>query len=223
MKIDESNIYLAIPFIIITLYVLINYNLIRLRWLSIELNSNSKEILLINENSRPVTINDMRFFEEGITGLIMSLARWQVNRLLDNKPIQNESDLIVGLKFIFQVLLFIIRILNWIFNIVIRPITLIAIFYAPLLLAIYQLYSKFGFNTVAYSFLITLLGIMSVVTFICVLLLFASYFIEIWNSIKDEISEKAKTIGETADKLIQVNRIVRHLENIIDVLMKIYT
>ena len=47
---------------------------------------------MINIEAKPVSLKDLDVFVTGITGLILSLARWQITSLLRSSPLANIPD-----------------------------------------------------------------------------------------------------------------------------------
>ena len=86
ITLNRIDMIIYIPILTSFIYILINYQLHRIANVYTEINKNADELVFINSKAKPITMRNIHLFGAGVTGLILSLARWQANRLLENNP-----------------------------------------------------------------------------------------------------------------------------------------
>lgn len=93
ITLKRIDMLIYIPILTSFIYFLINYQLHRIANVYTEINKNADELVFINSKAKPITMRNIHLFGAGATGLILSLARWQANRLLENNPFKSPFQL----------------------------------------------------------------------------------------------------------------------------------
>lgn len=110
IDLDTNQLRLFIPYVLISLYLFVNYQTIRIAKTIHRIRNNSNEILAINENARPITTNDIFYFSSGLSGLVLAFAKWQFTILVSQKiyshykKIQTEKAILKKLSYSFLLL-----------------------------------------------------------------------------------------------------------------------
>ena len=213
LAVNGSDLYIFIPFFISAIYILISYQLYRTAEIYRSLNSNSVEITSLNKDARPICLFDMKFFEAGIAGLILALARWQATRLLTSNPFRLPT-MDRGKKpiwffpaiVIWRILRFVQRINNWAISLLTRLMVALALFLIPLILMSHYVYQEF-FKTRAFEvgmplFSLLALVFVAIVTALFALRLFTTYFVDLLETFRKDLSGNAEELAIAAGKLL---------------------
>lgn len=83
---NKINIFIFIPVLISIIYIFINFQLVRIAEVYRLIHENAKDLRSGNQEAKPITMREIHLFGGGVTGLILSLSRWQAKTLLENNP-----------------------------------------------------------------------------------------------------------------------------------------
>ncbi len=137
-KIEVGNEYLQLflPIVLLSLYVFLNYQTIRIAKMIQKIRSNSAEILEINSGAKPLSSEDMFFFSSGPSGLILSFSKWQFRYMISQKiyqkykSIRRDDSLVVRTMRLF---VFLNDLGKWLIATVVSLTVILGIFLLPLI------------------------------------------------------------------------------------------
>lgn len=192
------------------MYSLTGYNFIKIASIFRQINKTSEEIVQINPQAKPVMIRDMNLFSFGLVGLILSLSRWQARRLLTSerldieRPISNFLQRLSIPNNFFPILISLLSafviINNWILNVLLRFLILLAVFLIPALALLSYTYLEFFYQKSSWfslpllSFITLLLSTILMCFF--GFILFSAYVIDIIDSFKSELKDVVTRINK---------------------------
>jgi hypothetical protein len=90
IALNRVDMLILMPIVIALIYILIDHKLLRIAEVYRQINKTAEKLLFLNQEAKPVTIREIHLYGAGVTGLILSLSRWQVKRLLINNPFKFE-------------------------------------------------------------------------------------------------------------------------------------
>jgi hypothetical protein len=201
ITISEEEALVYVPILLSLTYVLIDYELIRIAQVYRQLNRNAIELLALNEEAKPITIQNVHLLGAGVTGLILSFSRWQANRVFKKHPFKFS---------LFEVLKagpyaalektreLGERICEWCMQFIIRFSVTALLVFLPIVVTAYHVYFLFfkepvfktGLPLLAASALVLTLGFTS----LCLLILFSSYFVDLIDSFKKDLEEPRREV-----------------------------
>lgn len=214
LALDGRGVLIIIALFVSAIYILVNYQLIRIAGIFRSLNTNGQELVKLNPNAIPITITNVHLYSEGVAGLILALARWQANSLLRTNPFRVRLSDIFKKPFAltpWRIFRTINTVLQWPTNLILRSLVITGLFYLPVIVLGYynyiELYSGkqivIGIPRLQEIPFIILM-ITAVFTTICSLILFSSYFIDLVEAFKRDFGESAKGLIS----LIEVEKIL---------------
>lgn len=207
-KLKKADVLVFMPLLISAIYILIDYQLLRISTIFRELESNSNELLTANKHAKAVSIQNVHLLGAGITGLILSLSRWQATRLLRRHPFRNLiSNLFTASEgnLVLQILTFLLRLfrlshrcMSWAARITAQVSVTLALFFLPVILTGYYVYvelflEKQLVHSTAYLPLGGLIAV-SISTVVSGAILFTSYMADFLGSFMKDISESSQEI-----------------------------
>lgn len=81
---------ILMPIVISIIYFLISYQLLRIAKLQDMINRNADELLSLNHEASPMPIREIRLYGTGVTGLIIFLARWLLEKVSKKSPLKSK-------------------------------------------------------------------------------------------------------------------------------------
>ncbi|NOR47862.1 MAG: hypothetical protein GQ533_07435 [Methanosarcinaceae archaeon] len=224
LALNKTNILIFIPILISIIYILIDFQLIRVKEVYSEIHMNANELLSINSEAKPITMKEIHLFGAGVTGLILSLSRWQANRLLTDTPFkyhpnlfskeeslirfwENISEFKIFLNNVIERLFWIRNVFIWFITTTIRFIITVSLFLLPIIVVAYYNYMEFFYHkNIIVGTPILSLGMSLLVAFftiVCGSVLFVTYFVDLIESFKKDFAESAKELLEFFDKIAE--------------------
>lgn len=173
ITLSRIDMLILMPIVISIIYFLINYQLLRIAKLQDMINRNADELLSLNYEASPMPIREIRLYGTGVTGLIIFLARWLLEKILETSPLKSENrpkpiteeerkDLLSKIPgsesspktadkgFMFGYLagisLWMLLLLRWIISAMVLTFTIVLLFLLPLIMVGYCEYIEFFYH-----------------------------------------------------------------------------
>jgi hypothetical protein len=217
----EVNSLAPIVLCIVTIFV--DHALLTVSAVVREIDENTRCLLALNNEARPIMLRELRLFATGLAGLILSLARWQVMSLLVASPLQELPTTTVSGRVLWSMFLrmmglaaWIREIFDWAIRIIGRLILVMALILLPFIGATYSVHvnSIIGGPEVSELFknaLYILLGIGAISLVGCSLILFTSYSLDYVESIKHDFIDAERKASDIAPYLKLLRRMTNML------------
>lgn len=90
ITLSRTNTLMLMPIVLSIIYFLISYQLLRIAKLQDMINRNADELLSLNHEASPMPIREIRLYGIGVTGLIIFLARWLLEKIVKTNPFKSE-------------------------------------------------------------------------------------------------------------------------------------
>lgn len=225
LALNKTDMLIFVPILVSIVFILINFQLIKIAEVYRHIYTNANELLSINQEAKPFTMKEIHLFSAGVTGLILSLANWQAKRLLTNnpfkfrpvlrsvplRPLKEDSIFKWALYYLFSIahpmnylsewILWIIDIILWLIRTAIRSLIAVFLFMLPIILVGYYNYNEFFYNQdITFRMPLVSLCIMVLVaisTIVSGFVLFATYLVDLVESFKMDFSESLDEIKIT--------------------------
>ncbi len=203
LKMNEQQVLSYLPLVIVFLYTLVAYKLHRLTGVYTAIREGAAELRAQNDDARPLEMSDTRHFECGTAGLIISIARWQIDNLFHKNPFTafrvrgNEST---G-AFLWRMFRFSWKASRWIPSVIWRVPAILALYLVPILIVGAQLRSQIYLplsNSTDFATLIIFVFVVvaGLVTAAHAARLFATYFLDVLDALRGDMKVGPKCVAD---------------------------
>jgi len=195
LELDIGSLRIFMPFVLLSIFVFINYQTIRISKIIYKIRLNSEEIQTLNNEARPLSTGDIFYFSSGLLGLILAFSRWQFTSMLKNKFLFSIKDVFAentNLMFIIKFSVYIYRLTNWLVWSMFRFILIAGLYIFPLIIVLINVSN----NPISPEFTrfykilcISILGFTILATIISIIILLLTYLNDLIISFKKEFGD----------------------------------
>nr|WP_321485556.1 hypothetical protein [uncultured Draconibacterium sp.] len=195
ITIDINELKLLFPFILLVIFLFINFQTIRIAKTIQIIKNNSYEIIKLNPNSRPILSEDIFYFSSGLAGLVLAFSKWQFSSITKKKFLFKIKEVYSTNNFLFflwKLSRYLYLLINWFFWSLIRFSIIICFYVLPIIVCILTIENndtETVLNTLQKCIIYSVLGVIMLSTIVSVSILIIIYLNDLIKSFSSKFSD----------------------------------